>query len=57
MYKIAAFINFNKTFNNKVLLQKHKIKKKFGKQIYLDHPVHLTLFTLDIKKISSLRKI
>ena len=57
MYKIAAFINFNKTFNNKVLLQKHKIKKKFGKQIYLDHPVHLTLFTLNIKKIASLRKI
>ena len=57
MYKIAAFINFNKTFSNKVLLQKHKIKKKFGKQIYLDHPVHLTLFTLNIKKIASLRKI
>lgn len=57
MYKIAAFINFDKIFENKVLLQKNKIKKEFGKQIYLDHPVHLTLFTLDIKKISSLRAI
>tara|TARA_Y100000389_G_scaffold204564_1_gene258011 strand:- start:1907 stop:2512 length:606 start_codon:yes stop_codon:yes gene_type:complete len=57
MYKIAAFINFNKTFENKVLLQKRKIKKLFGKQIYLDHPVHLTLFTLNIEKITSLRNI
>jgi 2'-5' RNA ligase len=57
MYKIAAFINFDKTFANKVSLQKHKIRKLFGKQIYLDHPVHLTLFTLNIKKITSLRNI
>jgi hypothetical protein len=57
MYKIAAFIKFNKSFENKVLLQKDKIKKKFGKQIYLDHPVHLTLFTLNIKKITALRNI
>ncbi len=57
MYKIAAFIKFNKNFEKKVLYQKQKIKKKFGKQIYLDHPVHLTLFTLNIKKLSSLRQI
>ena len=57
MYKIAAFIKFNKSFENIVLLQKDKIKKKFGKQIYLDHPVHLTLFTLNIKKITALRNI
>lgn len=57
MYKIAAFINFNKTFEDKVLLQKRKIRKLFGKQIYLDHPVHLTLFTLNIEKITALRNI
>jgi len=57
MHKIAAFINFNKTFENKVLLQKRKIRKLFGKQIYLDHPVHLTLFTLNIEKITALRNI
>ncbi len=57
MYKIAAFIEFNKIITNKILLQKKNIKKKFGKQIYLDHPVHLTLFTLYIKKISELKNI
>ena len=57
MYKIAAFIKFNKSFEKKVLYQKNKVKNKFGKQIYLDHPVHLTLFTLNIKKISSLKEI
>ena len=57
MYKIAAFIEFNKIITNKILLQKKNVKKKFGKQIYLDHPVHLTLFTLNIKKISDLKNI
>ena len=50
MYKIAAFIEFNEIITNKILLQKKKFKKKFGDQIYLNHPVHLTLFTLHIKK-------
>ena len=57
MFKIAAFITFENNFNNKVLRFKKKVKKKFGNQIYLNHPVHLTLFTLKIKKITSLRKI
>ena len=57
MYKIAAFIKFNKTIEKEVLLQKKKVEVNFGKQIYLDHPVHLTLFTLNINKISDLRKI
>ena len=57
MYKIAAFIKFNKLIENKVLLQKKKVKKKFGNQMYLDHPVHLTLFTINIKKISALKEI
>ncbi len=57
MYKIAAFIEFDKNITNKILNQKKKVKKKFGNQIYLNHPVHLTLFTLNIKKINELKKI
>ena len=52
MYKIAAFIKFNKKIEKKVLAQKKSVDKIFGNQIYLDHPVHLTLFTLYIKKIN-----
>tara|TARA_Y100000590_G_C15549170_1_gene950205 strand:+ start:502 stop:1110 length:609 start_codon:yes stop_codon:yes gene_type:complete len=55
MYKIAAFIKFNKKIEKKIYTQKKNVKKIFGKQIYLDHPVHLTLFTLYINKISELR--
>lgn len=57
MYKIAAFIEFDKKINDKVLGIKKKVKKKFGNQMYLNHPVHLTLFTLKIKKISELKNI
>lgn len=57
MYKIAAFIEFDKKITNKILIQKKLVKKKFGNQTYLNHPVHLTLFTLNIKKISELKKI
>jgi 2'-5' RNA ligase len=57
MYKIAAFINFNRTIEKIILSQKRKVKNYFGEQIYHDHPVHLTLFTIKIKKISDLRKI
>ena len=57
MYKIAAFIEFDKKITNKILSQKKLVKKKFGDQIYLKHPVHLTLFTLNIKKINELKKI
>ena len=57
MYKIAAFIELNKKIENKILKQKKIVKKKFGNQPYLNHPVHLTLFTLNIKKISELKKI
>ena len=55
MYNIAAFIKFNKKIENKILVQKRKVKKLFGDQTYLNHPVHLTLFTLKIKKISELK--
>ena len=57
MYKIAAFIEFDKKIKKKILKQKKIIKKKFGDQSYLNHPVHLTLFTLKIQKISELKKI
>ena len=57
MYKIAAFIEFDKKITNKILAQKKIVKKKFGNQTYLNHPVHLTLFTLNIKKITELKKI
>ena len=57
MNKIAAFITFNKKIEQKILSQKNRVKKKFGNQIYLDHPVHLTLFTLEIKKIKILKNL
>lgn len=57
MYKIAAFINFNKSVEKIIKSQKNKVKNNFGSQIYLNHPVHLTLFTLKIRKISELREI
>ena len=57
MYKIAAFIEFDNRITNKILNQKKIVKKKFGNQIYLNHPVHLTLFTLNIKKINELKRI
>ena len=57
MYKIAAFIEFDKKITKKILKQKKIVKKKFGNQIYLNHPVHLTLFTLNVKNIDKLKKI
>ena len=57
MHKIAAFIKFNKKIENTVLFYKNRVRLKFGKQTYLNHPVHSTLFTLDIKKISDLKKL
>jgi len=57
MYKIAAFIEFDSKITNKILSQKKLVRKKFGNQTYLNHPVHLTLFTLNNKKISKLKKI
>ena len=57
MYKIAAFITFEKIFEKKILSHKSIVKKKFGNQIYLNHPVHLTLFTINIKTITQLKKI
>tara|TARA_Y100000768_G_C23986735_1_gene689345 strand:- start:3056 stop:3661 length:606 start_codon:yes stop_codon:yes gene_type:complete len=57
MYKIAAFITFDKNLEKKILYQKFNVKKKFGNQTYLNHPVHLTLFTININKLTLLKKI
>ena len=57
MYKIAAFIKFNKKIENKVLFYKNRVRLKFGNQTYLNHPVHSTLFTLEIKKIKDLENL
>jgi len=57
MFKIAAFIEFDKSITQKILSKKKMVKKNFGNQTYLNHPVHLTLFTLKIQRISELKKI
>ena len=57
MPKIAAFLKFNKKIQSEVLNYKKKVKIRFGNQIYLSHPVHSTLFTLDIKKIKDLKNL
>ena len=57
MPKIAAFLKFNKKIENEVLSYKKKVKIKFGNQIYLNHPVHSTLFTIEIKKIKDLKNL
>ena len=57
MHRIAAFLKLNKENEKKVLHFKKKVRTRFGKQTYLDHPVHLTLFTLNIKSLSQLKKI
>ena len=56
MFKIAAFLTFRNKLNKKILYQKSEVKKKFGNQTYLNHPVHLTLFTLNIKNINLIKK-
>ena len=57
MHKIAAFLTFNNKVEKRILHFKKKVKSKFGKQIYLNHPVHLTLFTLNVKKLDELKKL
>jgi len=57
VYKISAFVIFNKQIEKKISDQKKIVRKKFGDQIYLNHPVHLTLFTIKIKKIKMLKNI
>ena len=59
LYKLVCFLKFNKKIEKEILNLKNLVKKKFGKQIYLDHQVHLTLFTFKtrhLKEINSLYK-
>ena len=53
MPKIAAFINFSDGINSLINNKKKEVKKLFGEQIYLSHPVHSTLFTTNISNIST----
>tara|TARA_Y100000591_G_scaffold220479_1_gene191936 strand:+ start:134 stop:742 length:609 start_codon:yes stop_codon:yes gene_type:complete len=46
---LVALIKPKKKLLEEVLILKKKIKKKFGKQTYLDHLVHLTIFDLKVK--------
>ncbi len=46
MIKIAAFIRPKKKINQEILKLKKKVKKYFGKQPYLSHPPHCTIFTM-----------
>ena len=50
--KIAVFIEPNNKLKNNILYWKKIIKKRIGNQIYLNHPPHLTLFTLNLKKLT-----
>ena len=50
--KIAIFIEPNYKLNNNILYWKKKIKEKIGNQIYLKHPPHMTLFTLNTKRLT-----
>ena len=56
MHKIAAFINFNNFINDIVFKEKKKVRQIFGNQIYLSHPVHSTLFSIDIIDIKKFSK-
>ena len=58
MIKIATFIQPQKKIKRKILHFKKKVKKNFGKQPYLSHPPHSTLFTLNVsEKILKEKKI
>ena len=50
--KIAIFVEPNYELNNNILYWKKIIKKRIGNQTYLKHPPHMTLFTLNIKKLT-----
>lgn len=56
MAKIAIIIDLPKKLNSKILFMKKEIKKKFGNQIYLSHPPHITLYTCDIKNMSIFKR-
>ena len=48
--KIAIFIEPSNKINKKIIKWKKLIKRNFGNQKYLNHPVHLTLAVYKFKK-------
>lgn len=57
LYKLVCFLKFNKKIEKEILHLKSLVKKKFGNQIYLDHPVHLTLFTFKTKYLNEINNL
>ncbi len=47
---IGFFIEPNEKLRKIIVSYKKIIKRNFGNQLYLSHPVHLTLFTVSIKR-------
>ena len=50
---IGFFVEPDYRLKKIVINYKKQIKENFGDQIYLNHPVHSTLFTINIKKVFS----
>lgn len=47
---IGFFIEPDKKIKKIIINYKRIVKKNYGNQIYLKHPAHLTLFTVNVKK-------
>ena len=56
MSKIVVLINLPKNLNDKIVYLKKRVKKKYGNQIYLSHPPHITLFTFETSSIVRVNK-
>jgi len=50
MIKIAVFINPKGKVKKKILNFKKIVKNNFGYQLYLSHPPHCTIFTMNVSK-------
>ena len=49
MEKVVAFIEFNKEIEKKIFSYKKEVRNIFGNQIFLNHPVHSTLFSVEVQ--------
>ena len=47
---IGFFYRTKQKIKKIIVSYKKIIKRNFGNQLYLSHPVHLTLFTVSIKR-------
>lgn len=56
MNKIGAFIMFDKLIEKKIKNIKKLLKSNLGDQEYLDHPIHCTLFTLNVENWLNIKK-